>query len=58
MSSPRKNTGTDQKGIKQNLIKLKVEKREPAQQAAESRSTELEENRGGGGGGRPDRRVS
>ena len=46
MSSPGKNTGTDQKEIKQNLIKLKTEKREPAQQAAESRSTELEENQG------------
>ena len=36
MSSAGRNTGADPSGIKQSLIKLKTEKKEPAQQAAEA----------------------
>lgn len=46
MSSAGRNTGADPREIKQNLIKLKTEKKEPARQAAEVRSTELPRTRG------------
>ena len=50
MSSAGRNTGADPNGIKQNLIKLKTEKKEPAQQAAEAGLQNCREP----GGGRAD----